>query len=108
MIFDKVDTKLNSNIKIEGTIYTTDIISLNCEIIGSVKTDVNVIVEESGIINGTIESANTIVYGNIIGNVICNDKIHITNTGKLFGEIEAKRIVIDEKATFKGSCTIRV
>lgn len=107
MAFDKVDTLLNNNIKIEGTVFTKGTIKLNCEVIGKVRADGNIIIEESGIINGSIESTNAIISGNIIANVLCSNKIHITNTGHLIGEIEAKRVVIDEKAIFKGSCIIK-
>ena len=43
--------------------------------------------------------------GEIIGNIISpKGKVEISDSGKVFGEITCKGIVIDENAVFHGKC----
>lgn len=78
----RVDGVVNGNIKITGTL----------------------IVGAEGKINGNIEAMSAIIGGEVVGNVNVSDKIEMTATARVLGDIVTKFIVIDEHAVFQGGC----
>ena len=88
----KVDGRfeIEGNVRIDGTVK------------GEIEGSADLIIGEGAYIEATIKIKNLTVMGEIHGNVICEDKLEIHNTGKLYGEISAKRLIIEENAIFEG------
>ena len=57
-------------------------------------------IEEQGIINGNINSTNSVLSGNINGDVD-SEKVHISSTATVEGNIKQKTLSIDEGAKLK-------
>lgn len=78
---------------------------------GSIDGDVTVegtlIVGASGHIDGNIKARSVMVGGEIIGDIHASDKVELTATARVIGNISTSLIVIDEKAIFQGSCDMK-
>jgi cytoskeletal protein CcmA (bactofilin family) len=62
-----------------------------------------VIVGETGDVQGRIEAQVLIVRGTVRGDCEGSKKVEITATGKVFGNIASRAIVVAEGATFRGA-----
>lgn len=81
----------------------------NARIYGVIRGDVaatpgtHVVVGENGVIEGTLTASTIFVSGFVQGKITAHDKLHITNTGRVVGEIHAPSLQIDFGAIFEGS-----
>ncbi len=57
----------------------------------------------NAIIKATIHARCVIIEGEVVGDVTADDKVEVTATGSLVGNIRAGRVVLAEDARFKGS-----
>lgn len=75
---------------------------------GTVNGDVTVtemvIVGASGCINGSINTRKVIIGGEVYGNLNVPEKVELTSTARVIGDITTGGLVIDEKAVFQGRC----
>jgi cytoskeletal protein CcmA (bactofilin family) len=62
-----------------------------------------VIVGESGDVQANIAAQVLTVRGTVKGNCEGSKKVEITSTGKVFGDITSRAIVVTEGATFRGA-----
>ncbi|WP_069649177.1 bactofilin family protein [Caloranaerobacter ferrireducens] len=101
---DKIDTLIGKNTKLEGKIECKGTIRLDGELTGDLIVEGNVIIGESGKVNGNITCNNVFISGIVKGNVISKEMLRLTNTAKLYGDIQVKTFIVDENAVFEGSC----
>jgi len=101
---EKLDTLVSSNITIEGKFRSTGNIRLDCTIIGEVDSE-SLFIGENCNIKGTVNCENIIIAGKIDGNVFCNGKMHIKETGIIDGDIVVNVLSMDEGSMFTGNCT---
>lgn len=88
------DFKAEGSIRIDGTVN------------GNVTVTDCVIVGASGCINGDINSKRVIIGGEVYGNLNVPEKVELTSTARVIGDITTGGLVIDEKAIFQGSCNM--
>ncbi len=86
------DFKSDSSIRIDGTVN------------GNVIVENTVIVGASGVINGDINAQMVIIGGEVYGNLNVPEKVELTSTARVLGDITTNGLVIDEKAIFQGRC----
>lgn len=101
---EKLDTIVSSNITIEGNFRSTGNIRLDCTILGEVDSE-SLFIGENCNIKGTVRCENIIIAGKIDGNVFCNGKMHIKETGIIDGDIVVNILSMDEGSMFTGNCT---
>lgn len=101
---EKLDTLVSSNITIEGKFRSTGNIRLDCTIVGEVDSE-SLFIGENCKIKGTVNCENIIIAGKIDGNVFCNGKMHIKETGIIDGDIVVNILSMDEGSMFTGNCT---
>ena len=86
----------------DAVMNTKGIVKIEGEYHGNISIDGELIVGESGYISGHVNANSADIYGNIIGNVICSDWLHIKATGTIKGDITCDAILMDEGAVFIG------
>ncbi len=101
---EKLDALVSSNITIEGKFRSTGNIRLDCTIVGEVDSE-SLFIGENCNIKGTVNCENIIIAGKIDGNVFCNGKMHIKETGIIDGDIVVNILSMDEGSMFTGNCT---
>lgn len=103
-----INTIIGDNAKIEGVISTMDSTRVDGSLEGKILSESSVIVGESGTVKGDILAVEILVAGTVYGNLTAKEKIELTSTGKVLGDMVTKTLVIDEGASFKGNCTMEV
>lgn len=101
-----IDTIIGQSTLIQGTIVATDTMRIDGRVNGKVKSECDVIVGESGNVDGDIEAVDVLVAGMVSGSLHIRERLEITPTGKIRGDIFTKTLVVDEGASFKGNCSM--
>lgn len=92
-----------------GSVFNGDFTSegsvrIDGEILGDVKVVGTLVVGSGARINGNIEADEAIIGGELVGNVQAPEKVELTVTARVIGDITTNVIVIDEHAIFQGKC----
>ena len=88
---------------IEGKITTQSSIRIDGSIKGTLDCSSTVTIGESGKVDGDIKAQNAIIGGQVQGSVIVAEKLVLENKSSLIGELQAKKLIIDEGAVFDGT-----
>jgi cytoskeletal protein CcmA (bactofilin family) len=73
---------------------------------GTVESEGDLIVGESGEVDGEVRVGQIFVSGTVRGTVRASRKVQIAPHGKLFAEIDTPSLVIEDGAVFEGTCSM--
>jgi len=65
--------------------------------------DHNLTIGPNGRVHAEIHAKNITIVGEVTGNVLADEKVDLTDSGRLVGDIRAPRIAVSDGAQFKGS-----
>ena len=98
---------IGKSLKIKGNISGHEDIYVDGEIEGTIELEENSLtVGPNGIVNADVKARDIKVLGKLTGNVRAGERIEITKTGSLEGDLVTSRIVIEDGAVFRGSIDI--
>ena len=103
-----INTIIGNNSKVEGLLEASDPTRVDGLVQGKILSKSSVIVGEHGVVKGDIIAIEILVAGTVYGNVKAEQRIELTETGRVLGDLVTKTLVIDEGASFKGNCTMEV
>ena len=99
---EKAITFLGKDTEFEGKLTFHGTIRIDGHFKGEISADGNLIVGEEGVIEANIHVSYIIIRGEIHGNIIADHRVDIRVPGKVFGNIQAPAVVIDEGVIFEG------
>ena len=114
-IFDKNDTKSSTSsettiiangAKIDGVFNFKSRLHVDGEIVGEIHSKSVITVGKNGKIKGSISAGKLIVNGIFEGDADC-DSVDILDSGKFFGKVTSKELMIEAKAQFEGESKIK-
>jgi cytoskeletal protein CcmA (bactofilin family) len=101
-------TIIGSSIVIDGEISGDEDLVIQGTVKGKIALKESLYVENSGVIEADIETANVEISGQVTGNIGASDKVELKSDCKVVGDIRAPRILIADGATFKGNVDMDV
>lgn len=99
-------TIIGPAIKVKGNFFGDGDIVIEGTLEGSVKTSSSLYVGEKSLINADIEAKQAKISGEIHGNLLIQNYLEITASAKIYGDIKAGSISIENGAIFNGSCNM--
>jgi cytoskeletal protein CcmA (bactofilin family) len=97
---------IGSDTRIDGSLSTQTAIHLLGEIEGNVEC-VSLTLEQGARIRGDVTAAKSIlVRGKIVGNLVVDGKLTVTDTGSVAGLVRARSMAIEEGAELLGHCSM--
>lgn len=100
----QISTIIGMNAECNGDFKAEGAIRIDGTVNGGVTVTEMVIVGASGCINGDINAKKVIIGGEVYGNLNVPDKVELTSTARVIGDITTNGLVIDEQAIFQGRC----
>ena len=97
----KIETVIGPNCRITGAIQSDGGIRIEGIFEGSIQTTGNLVVAESATVLADIQAYNISISGSVKGNIVAN-KIEITETGKVWGDLSINALLLHEGAYLKG------
>ncbi len=104
---DSIGTLIGQGTVLDGTITTRETMRIDGLVKGEIHSEGHLIVGETGKIEGNIKSCSVLNAGYIHGNVNIDERLEITSTGTIVGDIVTGALVIEEGASFKGNCSMQ-
>ena len=97
---------LGEDLLIQGSVYTEKKIVVSCTLEGSIHGDQEIIVSETGNVNGEIEGNVVVVAGKINGDMLVHERLEVNSTANLHGEVHVPsgQLLIQEGAYMEGQC----
>lgn len=104
---DQVETLIGEATQVKGIISAGGTIRVDGKVEGEIAAKGDIIVGETGAIQAQMKGRSATIAGTVHGNVDVLDKLELTSSGKLYGDIKTGVLIIGEGAIFKGSCEMR-
>lgn len=100
----KIDTLIGKDSAFAGNIESTGTIRIDGKFEGEIITKGDLVIGESGQVNGKIKAENITIAGKVQGEVEAAGKLELVPTGNLQGEAKMTLLVVEEGAVFQGNC----
>jgi cytoskeletal protein CcmA (bactofilin family) len=104
---DEINAFLGKNTEFEGRLSFEGAVRIDGRFKGEISSDGTLIVGETAVIESEIKVSHIIISGEMRGNILASRKIEIHAPGKVFGNICAPAVVMDEGVVFEGTCTMQ-
>ncbi len=101
---EEMHTLLGRESKFEGKLVFDGIVRIDGRFNGEIHAQGKLVVGESALVEGKSEVGALVLNGEYHGDVIAQERVEITRTGKLFGSLKTPILVIEEGGTFDGTC----
>ncbi|MFQ5899861.1 MAG: polymer-forming cytoskeletal protein [Candidatus Methylomirabilia bacterium] len=90
--------------EIEGKYTFSGTVVLNGTFRGEIVTTDAFIIGEKGVVNATIRAGSVVVKGEVVGNVQATERVELRRPARVFGDLEAPAVLIEEGVLFEGHC----
>ena len=90
--------------QIEGKYTFNGTVMLNGHFSGEIQTKDTLIVGEKGVVNASIRAGSVVISGEVVGNVLATERVELRGTARVFGDVEAPVVVVEEGVLFEGHC----
>ena len=100
---DVPDTVIGRGITLEAALLTgKESVRVDGVFLGDVNLGGSLILGETGTIEGNVRGKYVIVAGHVKGNIECEGILHISSTARVYGDIKAASIIVDEGGQLSG------
>lgn len=90
--------------EIEGKYTFSGTVMLNGKFKGEIASNDTLIVGEKAVVKASIRAGVVLISGEIVGNVHATERIELRGTARVFGDVEAPVVVVEEGVVFEGNC----
>ena len=92
--------------KFDGKVQVSGTLRVEGEFKGSIGTPENLVIGKTGVVHADVKVKNAIIGGQLFGNMVAENKIELQSGSHVEGDIQTKRLVIDEGVFFEGNCSM--
>ena len=90
--------------EIEGKYSFRGTVMLNGKFKGEISSKDTLIIGEKAVINASIHAGIVLISGEVVGNVLASERVELRGTARVFGDVEAPVVVVEEGVLFEGHC----
>jgi cytoskeletal protein CcmA (bactofilin family) len=90
--------------EIEGKYTFSGTVMLNGKFKGEITSNDTLIIGEKGVINAQIRAGVILISGEVVGNVLGLERVELRGSARVFGDVEAPVVVVEEGVLFEGHC----
>ncbi len=100
--FGEIESLISPGVVLKGELTSQGSIRVDGSLEGSIDIKGSLLLGEKGAIKGDVKAANMILAGQVEGTVTVTERLDITNTGVMLGDIIARIITIEEGGIIQG------
>ena len=101
-----IQTFLGPQTTLEGTLTFTGTVRLDGHFSGNIESDGGtIIVGKKAVIDANISVHTATVSGEVKGNINATDRIELRPPARVYGDLNAPVVLIDEGVVFDGKCS---
>lgn len=102
----KVETIISEGTEIRGDVSSEGTIRIDGLVDGHILKSTGVIIGETGRLTGDVQAESIAVGGEVSGNIDASNILELLSTAKVYGDIKAQTLSIQEGAIFEGKCSM--
>jgi cytoskeletal protein CcmA (bactofilin family) len=103
------NANIGQSLNIKGTLVGKEDLTIDGKVEGKIQLEKHMLtIGENGVIQAEVKAKNIVIRGRLEGNVSADEKVEISATGSVRGDIRAPRVAIHDGATFKGGIDMEV
>ena len=100
---DAPATVIGEGTRIEAAMLTSQrSVRINGYYKGIIDIDSSLVLGDTGVIVGDVTAKYFLVAGEITGNINCSSQVHLASTARIYGDVVAASMVVDEGAKVSG------
>src|SRR5213595_1149579 len=88
----------------EGKYTFSGTVMLNGKFKGEIASNDTLIIGEKGVVNASIRAGVILINGEVVGNVLGTERVELRGTARVFGDVEAPVVIVEEGVVFEGHC----
>ncbi len=96
-------TIIGANTVINGNLEGDEDLTIEGRVEGTITLSRTLTIEANGVVHANINVRNAVISGVLVGNVEAQDSVHITEEGRVMGDIAAPRVILVDGSSFRGS-----
>lgn len=100
------ETIIAPGVRVEGDFTSQGFVLIDGEVLGSVKTESDLDVGERAKISADVTAVNAHVAGMVKGNITVGERIEISSTAHVTGDISTKVLVVEQGAIINGKISM--
>lgn len=95
---------IGAKVKVTGDIESSEDLLIEGEVNGTVKLAENeLVIGNSGRVHANIEAKTIRIEGEVHGDIVGKERVVITTTGNVQGNVSSPRVMLEDGGRFKGS-----
>lgn len=103
---DDFDTILSQDIDFSGTLSFEKPFLIRGKLTGEILAKSLLVIDEEAVVDADITAPQVIIRGRVKGNINAAERLEITLTGRLYGNITTAEISMEIGCVFNGRCTM--
>jgi cytoskeletal protein CcmA (bactofilin family) len=96
-------TIIGSETIVSGNLEGDEDLTIEGRVEGSISLSRTLTVEVGGVVRADINVRNAVISGVLVGNVEAQESVHITDQGRVVGDISSPRVILVDGSSFKGN-----
>jgi len=96
-------TIIGTNTFVNGNLEGDEDLTVEGRVEGCINLSKTLTVEVGGVVRANINVRNAVVSGILVGNVTAQESVHVTEQGRVVGDISAPRVILVDGASFRGN-----
>ena len=89
---------------IDGTYTFSGTVMLNGKFRGVIQSSDTLIIGEKGVVNANVSAGSVLISGELVGNVLATERLELRGSARVFGDVEAPVLIVEEGVLFEGHC----
>src|ERR1700741_2606341 len=90
--------------EMEGRYTFRGTVMLNGKFKGEISSDDTLIIGERGVLHADVRAGRVTVSGEVTGNLRATERIELRRTARVYGDVEAPIVGVEEGVLFEGHC----
>jgi cytoskeletal protein CcmA (bactofilin family) len=102
----EAETVIAPSVRVEGDFVSEGNVRIEGSVTGSISTERDLLVGENAKITANVVARNGVISGELHGNLKVYDRLELTATARIHGDIQAKVLSVSPGAMMKGQLII--
>ena len=96
-------TIIGSDTVVSGNLEGDEDLTIEGRVEGSITLSKTLTIETGGVVRANINVRNAIISGVLVGNIEAQESVHLTEQGRVVGDIAAPRVILVDGSSFRGN-----
>ncbi len=102
----KAMTMFGQGTQLTGDVNSDGDIRVDGAVKGVLQSKAKIVIGVTGVVEGDLICQNATIDGKVNGNIMASELVILTKSAFVTGDIQLKKLVVEEGARFSGKCTM--